>query len=96
MSDDRFWRGVPRVHMIWHGSWSDPELYLTQGCFRCVANYYAVEDAMYADFKEWLLVENIDVKYDTEEEEELFNKHCVENKHLVYMFLKNAGKWERM
>ena len=89
------WRGVPRVYMIWHGNWSDPELELVRGCFSCIANYFDVEDAMYADFKEYIKEENMNLTPDSDEEEEAFDKFCVENKDLVYMYLQNAGKWNK-
>ena len=50
---------------------------------------------MYADFKEYIKEENMNLTPDSDEEEEAFDKFCVENKDLVYMYLQNAGKWSK-
>lgn len=65
------WRGVPGVHMIWHGEWNDPELEYDGS----VANYYDVESTMY----EYAEEDGIDTNDD-----EAFNKYCQEHDYDVY------------
>lgn len=65
------WRGVPGVHMIWHGEWSDPELEYDGK----VANMYDVESTLY----EYAQEDGIDADNDTE-----FNKYCQEHDYDVY------------
>ncbi len=76
---DKLWRGVPGVEMIWHGEWSDPELEY-EGTRR---NYWDVEDAMY----EWAKEDGIDTENDEE-----FNRYCQEHAYDVYECFSSCGK----
>lgn len=76
---DKMWRGVPGVEMIWHGEWSDPELEY-EGNRR---NYWDVEDAMY----EWAKEDGIDTENDEE-----FNHYCQEHAYDVYECFSSCGK----
>lgn len=76
---DKMWRGVPGVKMIWHGEWSDPELEY-EGERR---NYWDVEDAMYTYAKE----DGIDAENDEE-----FNRYCQEHAYDVYECFSSCGK----
>ena len=76
---DKMWRGVPGVEMIWHGEWSDPELEY-EGNRR---NYWDVEDAMY----EWAKEDGIDTENDEE-----FNRYCQEHAYDVYECFSSCGK----
>lgn len=40
--------GVPDVHLIWHGQWSDPELLYKEKLY----NYYDIEDCLYLAWQE--------------------------------------------
>lgn len=70
------WRGVPGVHMIWHGEWADPELEYEGK----IANYWDIEDAMY----EWATEDGVNVDSD-----EAFNKYCQEHDYDVYALFDN-------
>lgn len=73
MTKGNFWRGVKDVLMIWHGSWSDPELRHGDA----VCNYWSVEDSLWEMFKD----EKRPVDLDDCEDE--FSAYCRENRGMV-------------
>lgn len=80
-----YFRGVEGVEMIWHGEWSDPELRYDG----YVANYWKVEDALYADCKQ-------DEAYGpgVADSEDGFNKYCQEHRNDVIEYVMTFGKKE--
>lgn len=76
-AQEKWWRGVPNVRMIWHGDYADPELVYNG----VIASYYDIEDTLYEDFKEETGYKTSD---DEEETDEAFDNWLSDNKYRVY------------
>lgn len=87
--EDSYWRDVRGIRMLSHGSWSDPELMIERGCFRCIANYYDIEDSQYAWCKD-------EMGTDYADDDATFNTWCQEHHEFIIADIKTFGKWERI
>lgn len=58
-SSDTFY-GAEGSSAVWHGEWSDPEIYFEYDGEQYVFNYYDVEDGLWYAFKEYCEDEGID------------------------------------
>ena len=76
-------RGCKEVKMIWHGNYSDPELYYKdEDGTEYYANYYDVENSMWDYYLEQA-DEDESGKYTFDESDEDFNKFIVDNEGSV-------------
>lgn len=94
---DEGFRGCKKVRMIWHGEWSDPELYYKdEDGKEYFANYYDVEDSMWNYYQEEAeyakknndkYAKELNSKYDwsslNEKDDTDFNKFIVDNENSV-------------
>ena len=53
--EQKFWHGIKDIHFIWHGAWSDPEIFYDG----MLVNAPTVEDTMIERYKEYCEEEGI-------------------------------------
>lgn len=102
---DENYCGIPEVQIISHGEWNDPELSFDDNGTTYTANYFAIEDSLYADYlddKDFVdehtgsYAEELASKYTFDGSDEDFQKYILDHKDEVISDIKIAGKTNNM
>ena len=65
--DNNCFYGIPKIYMIWHGQWSDPEIMYKEKLY----NYWDIEGAFYSMWEE----EKADGTFEGTFEDWMMNNH---------------------
>lgn len=80
------WTLFEKANVIWHGSWSDPELEYNKKIY----SYYEIEDTLYDVFGEIAEEKGI------EKNEDNFLTFCKNNENIIEDIFENSGILEEL